>query len=263
MSRNNLATGAQYLITGAKLITHERFRLFVIVPVLVNVAIFLVLTTFVITYFSPATNAIINLLPDWQWLAPVLEALAVLIWVAAAIVAVILYGYSFSIITNILAAPFYGILAEKVEVYYTGKGPPPEAIAPMIARVTQRELVKLWYFVSRGIGLFILAIILGFIPFANFFVPIILALWAAWCMAIQFADYPADNHRVPFSLFRQGLGQTRYSAWGFGGLTSLGTMIPVLNIVVMPAAVAGGTVYWLKELSDQPEISEHKQRLAR
>ena len=73
-------------------------------------------------------------------------------------------------------------------------------------------------------------------------------------MAIQYADYAADNNRVAFSRFKNGLSNTRYSAWGMGGMTLLGTMIPVVNIIAMPAAVAGGTIYWVNELR---ELRQH------
>lgn len=261
MSQNHLALGAGYLVEGARLIFQPKFRLFVVVPLIVNVVIFLVLTSVAIAYFNAATGAITGMMPEWDWLKPIVGVLGVVVWVVVALVAVVLYGYSFSVITNILAAPFYGVLAEKLEQHLTGSAPPPEALVAMVGRVIIRELIKLWYFVSRSIGLFIVCFVLGFIPLANLFVPIILALWASWCMAIQYVDYPADNHRLPFAMSRRALGDTRYSAWGLGGMTLLGSMVPVLNILVMPAAVAGGTIYWVRELSSQGEVSQFKQTL--
>lgn len=249
MRRNNLSLGAEYLIDGTRLIFLPHLRLFVVIPILVNVVIFLLLTSLAVSYFSLATGSITSLMPNWQWLAPVVSTLAVILWVAIALIATILYGYSFSLITNLLAAPFYGILAEKIEAHITGTSPPAEPILQLIGRVTLRELVKLWYFFSRGLAIFIGCLILGFVPLANFFIPIILALWAAWCMAVQYADYAADNNRAPFSYIKHSLGETRYSAWGLGGLTLIGTMIPIVNIFIMPAAVAGGTLYWVRELA--------------
>ena len=249
MNQNNLTLGAGYLFDGAQLIFQPKFRLFVVVPIVVNVIIFLLLTSLAVSYFNATTNAITGMMPQWDWLAPVVGALGVVLWVAVALIAVVVYGYSFSLITNIIAAPFYGILAERVEAHLTGTPPPSEPLLNMVGRVLIRELIKLWYFVSRGIAIFIGCFFLGFVPLANLFIPVILALWGAWCMAIQYADYAADNNRVPFSGFKASLGDTRYSAWGLGGMTLLGTMVPVINIIAMPAAVAGGTIYWVNELS--------------
>ncbi|BFM08388.1 sulfate transporter CysZ [Halioxenophilus aromaticivorans] len=252
MNHNNLTNGAGYLFDGAQLIFQPKFRLFVVVPILVNVVIFLLLTSLAVTYFNTATGAITGLMPEWDWLAPVVGVLGVVLWVAVALIAVVIYGYSFSMITNIIAAPFYGILAERIETHLTGTAPPPEPIVTMIGRVLIRELIKIWYFVSRGIVIFIGCFFLGFIPLANLFIPVILALWGAWCMAIQYADYAADNNRLSFPRFKHALGASRYSAWGMGGMTLLGTMVPVINIIAMPAAVAGGTIYWVRELRDLP-----------
>jgi CysZ protein len=229
------------------------------VPVAVNVIIFFILTSMLVANFSLAVANIVGLLPEWEWLQPLINAVAGIIWVLAALIAVVVYGYSFTIITNIIAAPFYGFLAEKVELHLSGEAPPSEPLTSMIVRTFGRELVKLWYFISRGILVFLLTFILGFIPLANFFVPVIVMLWAAWSMSIQYVDYAADNHRTPFKLFRSSLGQCRYSAWGFGGLTMLGAMIPIVNIFVPPAAVAGGAKFWLHELKHQPEVTDHRR----
>ncbi|MCA4079158.1 sulfate transporter CysZ, partial [Pseudomonas kurunegalensis] len=34
---------------------------------------------------------------------------------------------------------------------------------------------------------------------------------------------------------------------GFGGITYLALMIPGVNVVMMPAAVAGATLFWVRE----------------
>ena len=41
-------------------------------------------------------------------------------------------------------------------------------------------------------------------------------------------------------------------ALGFGAMTLLLILIPVLNFLAMPAAVVGATLMWNKELSDSP-----------
>ena len=67
-------------------------------------------------------------------------------------------------------------------------------------------------------------------------------------MALQYIDYPADNHQMPFSTLRERLKQQRMSSIGFGGVIMVASMIPVINIFIMPIAVAGGTLFWINEL---------------
>ena len=48
-----------------------------------------------------------------------------------------------------------------------------------------------------------------------------------------------DNNRVSFKDMKLSLKQRRLTSIGFGGLVSVGMMIPLVNLLVMPAAVVG------------------------
>ena len=187
------------------------------------------------------------------WLPGWLDFLAWILGILLALTILVVYGYSFSIITNLIAAPFYGLLAEKVELHVTGSAADSEPLAQMIPRTIGREFAKLWYFVVRGIGIALLMLVLSFIPLLNLLVPVIGILWGTWCMAIQYVDYAADNNRWPFRELRGQLGGSLFSTGGFGGLVMLGTMVPVVNIFIMPAAVAGGALYYIRELSQEDD----------
>ena len=160
----------------------------------------------------------------------------------------LVYGYSFNVITNLIAAPFFGVLAGKLEQQLTGVAPPDEPWGELIPRTLKRELVKLWYFVSRSCLVLLLLIALFFFPGLNLLGAFIATLWSCWCMAVQYTDYPADNHQTPFPKLREKLNRQSLTSYSYGGLILLGSMIPVLNIFVAPIAVAGATRYWVEEL---------------
>jgi CysZ protein len=67
-------------------------------------------------------------------------------------------------------------------------------------------------------------------------------------MAIQYSDYPADNHQLEFRELRRRLNSQQLTSYSYGGIILLGSMVPVLNIFVTPIAVAGATIYWVKEV---------------
>ena len=244
MRNNNLTNGLTYLTRGAGLIFTPQLRWFVIVPLIINLVLFVVLTTFLVSQFNGAMDWLLGFLPSW------LDFLTWILWVLFAGIVLLVYGYSFSIFTNLLAAPFYGLLSEKTELLISGSGPEPEPLKKMIPRTLGRELVKLWYLVLRGVALAIAMLILSFIPGVNIVVPIIGFVWGAWCMAIQYVDYSADNNQLAFKDTRNRLTKQRYSSLGLGGLVMLGTMIPLANIFIIPIAVVGGTVYWVEELKE-------------
>jgi CysZ protein len=66
-------------------------------------------------------------------------------------------------------------------------------------------------------------------------------------MALQYVDYPSDNHRESFAELKRFLQSTRLSAFGFGVPVAFGAMVPLLNLVVVPAAVCGATAYYVRE----------------
>src|SRR5690606_31561009 len=144
MYYGNPVNAINYLKEGAQLLFRPGLRRFVIVPLIINVVVFIVVTAVLInTYGDILHDAAIR--SDW------LRFIAWLLWIIVGLVILVLYGYAFNLITTVIAAPFYGILAEKIEMQITGKAVPSEPIAKLITRTFKRELVKLWYFISRGI----------------------------------------------------------------------------------------------------------------
>ncbi|MFL0810155.1 MAG: sulfate transporter CysZ [Agarilytica sp.] len=245
--KNNIASGVYYFNEGLRLVWRKELRLYLVVPLLVNCVLFFFLTATLIYYFSSITDSAMQLLPSF------LEPLAWIALIVLGIIMLILYAYSFNMITNILAAPFYGFLAAEAERILTGKAPPEESMGEMIRRTLKRELIKLWYFLNRGILVMLIMILVGTIPVVNILAPLIGIAWSAWTMSIQYADYAADNHQLEFSPLRQCLWQKKYSCLGFGGFITFCSIIPVINIIAMPVAVVGGTLFWLRELKHCPQ----------
>jgi CysZ protein len=55
---------------------------------------------------------------------------------------------------------------------------------------------------------------------------------------------------------RTRIASERLTTYGFGAAVMLGSMVPLLNLVIMPAAVCGATLYWTERLrptADTPE----------
>lgn len=244
--QGNPAKALEYLGRGAHIITAPGLKRFIVVPLVANLLVFVLTTVALVHLFSDFLALMMDWLPGW------LEFLAWVLWVIFAIAVLFVYGYSFNLITNLIAAPFYGVLAEKIEQHLTGAAPPPESWGELIPRTLGRELIKLWYFITRGLLILVLIVFSWFIPGINLLVLLISGLWAAWCMSVQYVDYPADNHQTPFPALRKKLGRRPLTSYPFGALVMLGSIVPIVNIFVMPIAVAGATVYWVEELRPQP-----------
>lgn len=225
-----------------QLIFSAGFRRFIFIPLLLNLLIFILLSSAALDYAHILLTSFEAHLPHWliwiKWL----------LWLLLIFIMLIVYGYSFNLITTIIAAPFLGLLAEKIEAHTTGITPPNESLLHLIPRTFKRELTKLFYFIPRSLCMLLLIIILMFLPGANLLGAILGGLWGSWCLALQFCDYTADNHQISFTQIRIQLGQQKFSSFAFGGLVLFGSMIPLVNIVITPLAVAAGTIFYSQRL---------------
>jgi CysZ protein len=141
------------------------------------------------------------------------------------------------------------MLAEAVEKHLTGQPIDTggwRALARDIVPSLLSELRKLLYFAVRALPLGILFLV----PGINVAAPFIWALFSAWMLAVEYIDYPMANHWLHFARQRSLLRDNRWLSYGFGGSTLLLTMVPVVNFIAMPAAVAGATAMWVEEFRE-------------
>ena len=240
--KGNIAQGASYLSRGARLLTHPSLRLFVIIPLLVNIVIFGSLITLGFSYLSGLMDSLLGAIPDW------LDFIEWILWPLIGITVSLITGYLFSAVALIIASPFNALLAEKAEELVTGQRVDSlEGLGPALLAVPRgifREIAKLLYYVPMA--LFVL--VLSFIPGINAVAPVLWFVLGAWMMSIQFVDYPMDNHQLSFADVKEAVRARRLSSMGFGGGVALCTGIPVVNFFVVPAAVVGATLLWCEEL---------------
>ena len=62
-------------------------------------------------------------------------------------------------------------------------------------------------------------------------------------MSLEFMAYPLENQGLLFSQQKEQARKRRLGMLSFGGLTVLGLSVPIINLIVAPAAVVGATIY--------------------
>lgn len=220
-------------------------RLFILAPLLANFLLMALIYMVAISYIGGLVDYIMGYLPDWM------SFVSGLFYVIFTLVMAAVMFYSFSMGVNILAAPFMAFLAEKVEERETGKtfddALTMSSLMATIGRSIQRELQKILYFVPR----FVLLLLLSFIPLVNFITPILLLLFSAWMLALQYMDYSFDNNKVSFHEMRMALRTKPLLCWSFGGIVMLALMVPFFNLFVMPVAVVAATLLWISVFRPQ------------
>jgi len=234
--------GAGYFIKGFELIRTPGIRRFVFIPLTVN----LILFSYAFYYMFLQLKSYMLTLDNW--LGESFSWLSNFIWPLAVLFILIVFSFIFSSVANWLAAPFNGLLSEKVEALLTNKplnNGGAFDIVKDIPRTLSRELSKLGYYLPRALGFFLLYWLLPVIGQVLWF------LFLAWMMAVQYKDYPFDNHKVSFIRMRQALKQRQGLSYSFGITTAIFSMIPFVNLVVMPVAICGATALWVDHYRDE------------
>ncbi|MCB1760177.1 MAG: sulfate transporter CysZ [Gammaproteobacteria bacterium] len=230
-----LLKGMGYLLEGFRILRKPGLKRYLLLPLAINVLVFALLAWVGIDQSGAFFD---RFLPQNGWLSYIRWIL----WPLFVLAYLLILFYSFTILANLIGAPFNGLLAAKVERSLTGEIPsqaPGHWAADIIPGILS-ELRKLLYFLVRAIPLLLLFLI----PGVQLAAPLLWALFAAWFLALEYMDYPMSNHGMAFGSQLRQLKRRRLAALGFGGGITLMMLIPVINLAVMPAAVAGATAFW-------------------
>jgi CysZ protein len=223
--------GIDCYMAGVRLIRQPGLRRFVIIPLVINMALFSIASWMLWLYLSTVVE---SMLPSWlSWLA------WLILPVFMAAVMVVVY-YAFTLVANIIASPFYGYLAKGVEGHL--KGDPHLALetnffSTETLAILGSELRKLVYYLVRAIPLLLLSLI----PGVNVITLPLWLLFSAWFLSFEYAGYAFENHGVLFNEQKRILKQNRANSLAFGGLSLLATTIPIVNLFAPAVAVAGAT----------------------
>ena len=217
--------------SGFGLILKPGIKRFVLIPFAINLGLF----SLAIKLLSDQLDTWLErLLPSW------LAWLEWLIWPLFTLAIFLIVFYSFTVIANLIAAPFNSILSARVEALLTGKKPEDintDRFLKLMTRTLLSEIQKILY----AIKWFIPLIIITIIPVVNIISPFLWILFAAWFFALEYSDYPLANRGQFFDEVKSYNKNNRMRSLGLGSAVFLLTSIPVVNFFAMPVAIAGAT----------------------
>lgn len=236
-SRYNIFLGPAYLLRGYQLLFTKGLKRYVIIPVLINTLIF----TLALWIGFHWIGRLSELLPHALHFFKIFFDMIYFLMVS------FLFVYVFTIATNLMGAPFNSFLSAKVERMISIEHLPTESrgILHEIKRTIKREGRKGLYYLPRLLGV----LILFFIPGVNMIAGILWFLLSAWIMAIEYFDYPMDNKKESFDATRAFIRKNFIVCFSFGITVSVAAMIPIVNFMVVPAAVIGATCLYKRVVS--------------
>jgi CysZ protein len=227
----NYIKGINDCLSGFGLIFKSGIRRYVIIPLIINTGLF---AAAIYILSQQMDSWLEKLLPSW------LSWLEWLIWPLFAVTILLIVFFSFTLIANLIAAPFNSYLSASVEQKLTGSKPENMVNEPVwktVVRTVRAELRKTVYFLLWLIPLALLTII----PVINVAAPFAWFLFAAWSFSIEYMDSPLGNRGMLFDEIRSYNRKNRMRSLGLGTGVFIMTSIPVLNFLAMPVSVCAAT----------------------
>lgn len=248
MEINNFFHGMMYLLRGFRHLGTNGLKRFIILPVAVNFLLFAGLFYILHYYLLNYTYYYLDKLPAW------LHFLSWIFFIIFIISFLVLFLLMFTVIFNLIAAPINGLLAEQTQKLLFQSTVPSTPFTQIALRSIKRQGQFLGYFLPRLLGMGVLF----FVPFMQFVYPFLWFFFAAWMLGIQYQDFAMDNNLINFKEMMQKIKENKLQTLGFGSLINLVSFIPILNILVMPAAIIGSVILYceqnkslLNEIRDQ------------
>ncbi len=235
---NNPVFALHCLIKGLMWLGKQPLRKFLIMPILINFVIYAIALGLGIFYIN---DVIAYLIPEK------LHWLLWLLWPLYFFCIAIIGFFSFTMLANLIASPFYGKLSARTLKIIKQNQPSPEpqenaanAVAePTWLHAMLVELRRIRYLLKW----MVLLGIISMIPGLNMLAPLLWAIFGAWGCAFEFFGYALENKSLLFPEQKEFIADVRFGSLSFGGVVLLGLGLPFINLLVAPAAVIAATLY--------------------
>jgi CysZ protein len=250
--------GLSYALRGMRFVyfQHPELARYWVFPILITGVALLAVFYGAGSYYDDLGDAVWSLFPQsWTeatgWIGGMLSALHWLIELIAGMVLALLGLVFVLVLSSVVAAPFNDALSEAVEHISTGGSAPPFSVRQMlvdVVRTIRLELLKVLVYLAV-VGPMFLASLL--IPGLGSLISLVGFVLTAVYLGIDYIDWPAARRnwsvgdRIAFT--RRQLPAVA----GFGMGVWVLLFIPLVNLLFMPAAVAGGTMLFLALAQEQ------------
>lgn len=236
---NQFIAGIGLLGRGLRMyVSDGRLLLLGLVPALISAALFLAAYGTLIYFVVDLAEWLTPFADDWSKGARDLVRFAagVALLGLGALVAVL----TFTAVTLLIGDPFYETISERVEERCGGV---PDAVETPWWVSLGHSLVDSLRLVLMSLLVGVPLFLGGFIPLAGqTVVPVIGAVVGGWFLAVELVASPFYRRGQRLSERRERLRAHRPLALGFGVAVFCCFLIPLGAVLVMPAAVAGGTL---------------------
>ena len=228
-------SGPGHVLLGYRLLLRPGVRRFVVLPLLANILLY----TLAFWAVFAGLDGVLD-----RWLPASLDWLRWLLFPLLGLVLLVLGFFSFTLLANLVLAPFNGLLSARVERLLSGAPPAGSGLGAWaeMRRSLSQEIRRLGYILVRVLAVFAL----GLVPVVGLVAAPLGLLLGAWLLAMEFAGNAMGNWGWDLARQRDFLRSHRWAFLGFGFAAMGLALVPVVNFALVPAAVAGATALCLR-----------------
>ena len=201
-----------------------------LVPFIVSLLVYTALLVLVVAFGGRLADLVIEAGTWWRTI------IRVVLRFATITIFLIVFVFSYSILSLVIAAPFYEFLSAAAERRYTGEvREEPTGWREMLADVW-RGLTEAVKFLVIELGLCIFA--LACAPVST----VIAFALSALVIGLAHMEGPMGRRRMTF---RQKISYAKRHFWpllGFGTVATLVLLVPFVGVAFLPIGVVGGTM---------------------
>ncbi|SDP42395.1 CysZ protein [Actinopolyspora xinjiangensis] len=236
---NEMSAGFRDLGSGfTSIVRSPRMLLLGGVPALLSSLLLLTCVVVLALHSGDVASWLTPFADEWSWWWR--RSLRLLLAITLVAGAVLLGSVSFIALTLLIGGPFYDHIAERTE---RERGLADDGDGAGGVRLLWRGLADALRLVCVGVVGAVVLFALGFVPLlGQTVVPVVGLLFGGWLIALELTGPVFQRRGTTVGGRHRILWRHRRTVLGFAVPTYLLCLIPVAQLVVVPAAVVGGTL---------------------
>jgi CysZ protein len=159
-------------------------------------------------------------------------------------------GWSFAWLFLTLTSPFQDFISAEVEQELTGDvGPEPPGLSGFFRSIAQSLIQAIVFSLLTGAFL-----VIGLVPLVG---PLLFFVWTAFALGYSFVAIPSGRMAHRFSMRVSFARRHRGAVFGLGMAVAGATLMPLVNVLLMPLFVVAGTVLYVEAEKSAPDGQRH------
>jgi len=245
--------GFRFLISSPRLIALAA------IPVAINTLLYAFFAWYVYSRFGRWVEALTANGDAWYW-----AVLHYILIVFVSLFLIVFIFYTFTMVGNLILAPFNEVISEKVEALYSEGTARDTAFSiglllKDMGRSYKAEAGRLILYLSG----FLLLLLLNLIPLAGqALYAFSIILYTFFFLCWEFLDYSMERCKLSFGDKKKLAFSNPALFLSFGAGAALLLFIPFLNLTAIPVCVTGATLLF-SDMKKQGKLSEISKNMGR